>query len=110
VRIESENVSVTISEEIAETLRRIAALLGQYGLTDWQRTFLEFTDETQMSPERAMSQVRRVYGGMGSFNDIILQRPNGSMPTEDNDEFYLLRHRLFELCMESRARPTDQKQ
>jgi hypothetical protein len=44
--------------------------------------------------QTVIRQILSLYGGMGSFQDLVLQDSNGVRP--EQDEFDRLRHRLFE--------------
>ena len=42
-----------------------------------------------------------MYGGMGSFSDVILHGSDGSIPRAENTELDDLRTKLFEMCRAS---------
>jgi hypothetical protein len=44
--------------------------------------------------QAVIRQILALYGGMGSFQDLVLQDSDGMRP--EQDEFDRLRHRLFE--------------
>jgi hypothetical protein len=85
-------------EDAIDTIRRIAALFGKYGLTGPQRSFLGCIDTFSTGPDKARAKILLSYqGGMGSFSDIILQK-GGRMRRRDNDELdrlILLRYAIL---------------
>ncbi len=58
------------------------------------RYFLIYIDQDH---EDCLYKIRTIYGGMGSFNDVILYN-DGDVLIRENREFSLLRNELFEIC------------
>lgn len=85
------------SNAIKSTFAEIAALLSQHGELNWRKAFLKFNQEYDSSPNDVERQVLASYGGMGSFNDLVLQE-NGIALRYENDRLDDLRHKLFNLC------------
>jgi hypothetical protein len=83
---------------IEELLTKIADLLDAHGEADWAQAFRNFLSDYKNEPDLAKGKIRSVYGGMGSFNDIILHGPNGIPLRDENDDLDLMRSDLFELC------------
>ena len=79
-------------------LRNVAALLRQYGESQWSEYFTILADEAVHEPEQTTAKVRALYGGMGSFNDLVLHAPNGLPHIEANDELERLRSELYTTC------------
>ena len=76
---------------IESILRQIADLLSKHNELEWAIALERFADEYIDSPEQTKRYVRSIYGGMGSFNDIILHGPNGIPLVSENDELDRLR-------------------
>ena len=85
------------SQAVLVTIHKVRRLLRKYQFKDWDQTFERLTDAWCSDPEQGKSAIRRLFGGMGSFNDLVLQH-DGSMPQEDNDEMDQLRRKIFTLC------------
>jgi uncharacterized protein DUF6966 len=83
---------------VDDLLLRIANLLATCGEPDWANSFNSFRIDFRSDPESAKRKIRSVYGGMGSFNDIVLHRPNGIPLRDENSELDHLRLELFEQC------------
>lgn len=78
-------------------LLRLAALLEAYDFGNWSRTVRQWADAVAADPQAGADAIRAALGGMGSFNDIVLQS-GGNVPVADNDEFHALRASLLQLC------------
>jgi len=83
---------------IQVTLRRIATILHDHQETAWARAFERFAEAYEASPELTTGEIRSIYGGMGPFNDIVLQGPDGSPLQLENDELDHLRSQLYKRC------------
>ena len=83
---------------IPEMLERIASLLSAYNESSWSRACLSHASLFKTDPELAKSEIRSMYGGMGAFNDLVLQTSDGVMPRADNVELDALRTKLYDLC------------
>jgi len=83
---------------INSLLREIADLLAKHNESEWARSFERFADEYDDSPDSTKGRIRSVYGGMGSFNDVILHGPNGIPLGPENDELDRLRSELYAKC------------
>ena len=79
-------------------LKRIAELLASHGEPTWAASFEHFASEFDESPELAKGRIRSVFGGMGSFNDIVLHGPNGVPLGPENEELDRLRSELYSKC------------
>ena len=80
------------------TLLRVAELLNGHGDDSWTRAFIQWARDYDHSPESVMQEVRRIFGGMGSFNDIVLHDPSGVPLQSENNELDRLRSHLWEAC------------
>lgn len=88
-------------DSIPEILERAAALLADHNQETWARACRSHASAFANDPKGVKGQVRSMYGGMGSFNDVILHGNDGSIPREENIVLDELRSKLFELCRES---------
>jgi hypothetical protein len=90
--------------ELLATLIRVIALLTRNG-SSWGVTIIDLAGELVLARPEERSMVGRkllsLYGGMGSFNDVVLQNRLGVSP--DNDELDSLRSTLYQLCAELAA-------
>ncbi|SPL96381.1 unnamed protein product [[Actinomadura] parvosata subsp. kistnae] len=83
---------------LIELLESVGRPFASYadGLRNLDRQVEEARDRD--SPEllqHAVRNILRLYGGMGSFADLILQTPQG-VALPEQDEFYALQQQLFE--------------
>ena len=83
---------------IEELLTNIAELPHANGEANWAQVFRNLLSEYKNEPDLARGQIRSIYGGMGSFNDIVLHSSNGIPLRAENDELDQMRFVLFELC------------
>ena len=83
---------------IEKLLTKIADLLDAHGEADWAQSFRNFLSDYNSEPEVTKGKIRSVYGGMGSFNDIILYGSNGMPLRDENNELDQMRSELFQLC------------
>jgi hypothetical protein len=89
---------VSTNSSIPSLLDRISELLNQNGESDWGSSFQRLKAEYGSNPHGACGKILSVYGGMGSFNDIILHSPNGIPLSAENDELDRLRSELYSEC------------
>jgi hypothetical protein len=84
---------------IEDLLKQIHDLLMAHGDDEWARTFHRFlSDYESKDKDLVKGEIRSVYGGMCSFNDVILYGPNYVPLRAENDELDRLRSRLFAAC------------
>jgi len=84
-------------DEIVDKLREVSALLAANGQTRWSVGFEQLAAELPSNPEAIKAKIRGCYGGMGSFNDLVLHRER--LPLKDeNIELDRLREELWNLC------------
>lgn len=77
----------------------MAELLRIDGSSDWANALEKSRREIATDPVAISAQIRGMYGGMGSLNDIVLYK-NGQPLIAENDEFDALRMELYNLCRE----------
>jgi hypothetical protein len=82
--------------EIEGTLRQIAALLRANEAENMARVFDRIAAQVAQDPGGARSDMLSMYGGAGSFNDIVLHKDGEGLVTE-NDALDELREKLWDL-------------
>ena len=82
---------------IEELLVKIAELLDAHGIRGWAQSFRQLESEYKCAPESTKGKIRSVYGGTGSFNDVILHDRRGIPLRDENNELDQMRSRLFQL-------------
>ncbi len=84
-------------EEAQKILRKIAELLRYGDVADWAEALESLERDMSADPERVFAQIPRLYGGVGSLNDIVLYR-RGRLLGPESNELDALRVRLHSLC------------
>ncbi|WP_392551390.1 hypothetical protein RHO14_07805 [Orbus wheelerorum] len=79
-----------------EILYEISELLIKGGYPDWGNSFIKFKDEIAVDPLFVKSQLAKVFGGMGSFNDIVLYEDKTPL-FDENERLDFLRTQLYKL-------------
>ena len=84
---------------VSDILNRIISVLEESSESDWLKTLDEIskkyrtlTDDEKVVYKR---KLLRIYGGMGSFSDLVLYKDNKVLYKENN-ELNALRKDLFE--------------
>jgi hypothetical protein len=85
-------------DQVESLLRQISNLLGKHGEPAWAEAFDALADQYEESPESTKASARTLYGGMGSFNDIVLYGPGGHPLRDENEELDRFRSRLYAAC------------
>ncbi|QDU43767.1 hypothetical protein Mal52_22430 [Symmachiella dynata] len=83
---------------IESLLTNIANLLDAHGQTEWAQSFRRLHSDYKYDPEMTKGRIRSIYGGSGSFNDIVLHDPNGVPLIDENNELDQMRSQLFQSC------------
>jgi hypothetical protein len=82
---------------IKEVLVEISALLKNHKENEWSTTFNSFLMKIDVEEIGAVKkEVRSIYGGMGSFNDLVLYS-NGVLSYRGNVILDELRRDLFDI-------------
>ena len=81
--------------EIKKTLTNIISILHSNNENAWAKTFETLGSELDVDCEASIFALKKVYGGMESFNDIVLHK-NGQPLRKENDELEDLSHRLYQ--------------
>jgi hypothetical protein len=89
---------------MGETIAQLLELLVSVGEAPWaalmERLLSAVREANGAEERRAIAgRVLQLYGGMGSFNDLVLQDAHGVRP--EQDEFGRLRSLLFEAARDS---------
>ena len=86
--------------QIKIVLERIIQLLQSNGAEDVSSGLTNSLYDLDVDPVLTVACLRQMYGGMGSFNDLILHK-DGKPLGDENDELDKLRDELFQLCLPS---------
>ncbi|MCG7561330.1 MULTISPECIES: hypothetical protein [Pseudoalteromonas] len=90
-----KNVTLLISE-----IEKIIELLVSVGETNWVGSFNNFRQKLDSTNaenlETLRSEILRVYGGMGSFSDLVLYE-QGQPMIKENQKLDELRTELFRI-------------
>jgi uncharacterized protein DUF6966 len=89
---------------VQNILSDMAILLRSHGDGSWADTFERLSAEFPLDPVEVLSEVRKLYGGMGSLTDVVLYSADGSLPREENERFDVLRSELYQFCRETLTR------
>lgn len=83
---------------IEELLTSIADLLDTHGVPDLSEVFRRLRSDFKDDPHETKRRIRSSYGGMGSFNDLVLLTPDGIPLREEKNELDRLRSELYQQC------------
>ena len=74
----------------------IVALLKEVGETNWSVAFESFiADLNAYNQRHVYKKMFAIYGGAGSFNDLVLHT-NGTACLDENNKLDVLRKQLYE--------------
>lgn len=95
------------TRELCDRLRETVELLTNVGADYWADWLDESLSRIQLSDLSGVDYLLRAYGGMGSFNDLMITRSNGHSVSEaDGQEINMrlevLRSALYELAADVR--------
>ncbi|MEK8181232.1 hypothetical protein WMW71_12845 [Flavobacterium buctense] len=80
---------------VREYCIEIYKLLNEVGEIHWAKSFKIFISELEESEDKSIyRKIISIYGGMGSFNDLVLYK-NGILCRKENDELAKLRSELY---------------
>jgi hypothetical protein len=89
-----------------ELLGKINQLLSESGEESWEKSFRGFLKRSDDAKDHQnlLSDIFQIYGGMGSFSDLVLYSNNKVLISENNllDE---LRQNLFDVVLELKTTP-----
>lgn len=92
-------------------LLELSKLLSRHSEARWGNAFLvlykeSFRYEGVNYDHYFIREIMNLYGGMGSFNDLILHKDMKPLD-EENDQLDSLRNQLYEECVKLRTRRSD---
>jgi hypothetical protein len=85
------------SARMLEVLGRMCDLLRAHNIDDWADSLSDFGARLQ-EHEEVRGDIRVLYGGAGSLNDLVFSCADRDRMIADNDEFADLRSELYRLC------------
>jgi hypothetical protein len=83
--------------EVEAILLTMSKLLEEHDEESWASALARLAAEYGDDPVKVEGRIRALYGGMGSFSDIVLYR-DGNVARDASRKLDDLRHRLFDLC------------
>jgi uncharacterized protein YjgD (DUF1641 family) len=83
--------------EMSSILKRMVELLAATSHREWADALSNVQRQLSTDAAMASSDILRMYGGLGSLNDIVLYRDDQPL-IDENVEFDRLRTKLYELC------------
>ena|SRR6266478_2826240 len=84
-------------QEIELVLTRMAELLRLGSRGNWANALEKHRSALSTDPTATASGILRMFGGMGSLNDVVLYKDGQPMANE-NSELAALGSRLYDLC------------
>lgn len=102
-------------EQIEATIQQTLLLLEEHEECYWSGKLQGILDRAQRaralgkaSKAAVLDEIEHLYGGMGSFNDLVISRLAGHKVSAEeaaaaNQELDLLRERLYKLLQEEKA-------
>lgn len=84
-------------KDINEALEKIILILKNNGELNWANSLERCRLELKNDPINACSKILSMYGGMGSFNDIVLYR-DGQPLIKENNLLDAMRKKLYSIC------------
>ncbi len=93
---------MTAVHEMRNTLDRMVALLRLGEPSTFPRSLEQAVSRLESDLPYSVHRILSLYGGMGSLNDVVLYRGN-QLLVEENNEFDVLRSKLYDLCLKVRA-------
>ncbi|HDR2844100.1 TPA: hypothetical protein QCK30_002582 [Enterobacter sichuanensis] len=85
-----------MKSDINILLNKIIELLISCDESVWSRKLMYFREHLDSDYDHALLDIRSIFGGAGSFNDLILQN-NGKMLREENNTLNKLQDELYSL-------------
>lgn len=83
------------NKRIEELLYGIQKILADSRCDDWADIFSRVIDSYHHDPDSTRVQMRQLYGGMGSFNDLVLSS-DGQPLIEENNRLDAMRKELYQ--------------
>ena len=92
-----------VTKARALLLKMSEILLGAHSGSEWAKMLSFLAKETYLLVEDFSFRIKRMFGGMGSINDIVIMRSDGAVDVKGSDEFDEIRKQLFSLVHSSRS-------
>jgi len=77
-------------------------LLSSNPGSEWAKMLSYLARETYLLEEDFWLKVKRLFGGMGSINDLVVMRQDGTVDAESSDKLDEIRKQLFSLVYSDR--------
>ena len=94
-------------DALAQMLDQAEALLRSYGQVRWAEWLTKDARLIRSLDGYGLEHLLSAYGGMGSLNDVVLQRSNGGvgvlLDVGDNERFDNLRSEIYHLARRLRT-------
>lgn len=95
-------VKMSKTDNIIKTLKQIEAILRACCDTNWLpaiENFISQLTSAGMNDDQfvIIREIMGIYGGMGSFNDLVLFN-GGKVCYKENEQLDILRKKLYEQC------------
>ena len=90
------------TKKLVRLLDDLAALLRSHGEVHWGKWMAEAGQRLSRSDFSGIQKLLAAYGGLGSFNDLVLQR-EGKMPAKANDRLKEMRSQAYSLAQEIKS-------
>lgn len=85
-------------EQVEQCLLSLSDILAEKKFSPhWEAKLRSLAKKRTLHADDFRSQVKRLYGGMGSLNDLVICDASGKMDRQTNIRFDELRQRLFDL-------------
>lgn len=87
-------------DRITILLKQAIKLLSENNQKKWAEdlTYLMQYYLEGDSKQEALSMIKKLYGGAGTLNDVVLHKDRKPL-IEENNQFEKVRHELYEECM-----------
>ncbi|WP_072032280.1 MULTISPECIES: hypothetical protein [Erwinia] len=85
-----------MKDEIKRVVKEIIRMLLDNGEVPWVRYFDKCLRQLDDDYHEGVYNIRTAYGGMGSFNDLVLHS-NGNPLKKENEQLDKLRKELYQI-------------
>lgn len=97
---------MTTPDQLRSILDELIQLLSSVGETNWRHALLNLRDRydtviNQQEQTEVLSDILHIYGGMGSFSDLVLYQ-DGKLLLSQTRQLDDLRSQLFNLAKQAR--------
>ena len=84
-------------EDLLTGMRDLERILAQHGQGFWSRNVAQAAGEVEKSGAQGVDRFLRMFGGMGSLNDVVLHGEGKPLRAE-NDQLDLMRSRAWDMA------------